>query len=389
VELMKRAKRIAPKLETIIVTAYGSVSSAITAIKEGAFDYVEKPFCPERIEILLDKIIRQNQLQEENVHLRERLEKTFQWRNIVGKSAQMQAVFRLIETVAPTAATVLIEGESGTGKDVIARAIWSASDRASAPFIPIDCASIPDTLLASELFGHEKGAFTGAIGRKLGKFEYANGGTIFLDEVGNISPNVQHYLLRVLQEKEFARVGGNEIIKVDVRLIAATNKELREEIKTGSFREDLYYRLNVVNIRLPALRDRKEDIPLLARHLLRKYCIEYKKEILSISEKALANLMAYPFPGNVRELENIIERAVIVCQGEELVAENLPEHILGYPTEAKASADGLIATTLDELEKQHIARVLEYTNGNISRAAQILGIQRNTIKSKIRQYQLD
>jgi DNA-binding NtrC family response regulator len=223
----------------------------------------------------------------------------------------------------------------------------------------------------------------------LGKFEYANGGTIFLDEVGNISPNVQHYLLRVLQEKEFARVGGNEIIKVDVRLIAATNKELREEIKTGSFREDLYYRLNVVNIRLPALRDRKEDIPLLARHLLRKYCIEYKKEILSISEKALANLMAYPFPGNVRELENIIERAVIVCQGEELVAENLPEHILGYPTEAKASADGLIATTLDELEKQHIARVLEYTNGNISRAAQILGIQRNTIKSKIRQYQLD
>ncbi len=381
IELMKRAKRIAPKLETIIITAYGSVSSAISAIKEGAFDYVEKPFCPERVEILLDKIVKQNRLQEENINLRERLEGTFQWRNIVGKSAQMQALFRLIETVAPTAATVLIEGESGTGKDVI------ASDRANRPFIPIDCASIPETLLASELFGHEKGAFTGAFSRKLGKFEYANGGTIFLDEIGNISPSVQHYLLRVLQEKEFARVGGNEIINVDVRVIAATNRELKEEIKTGRFREDLYYRLNVVNIKLPPLRDRREDIPLLARHLLRKYCIEYKKGILAISDQALDRLMAHLFPGNVRELENVIERAVIVCQGETLMAENLPEHVVGRQEEAKAGADGRL-TTLEEVEKQHIARVLGYTKGNISRAAQILGVQRNTIKNKIKQHQL-
>ena len=386
-ELMKRAKRIAPKLETIIITAYGSISSAISAIREGAFDYIEKPFCPERVEILLDKILKQSQLQEENIHLRERLEKTFQWRNIVGKSAQMQSVFRLIETIAPTTATVLIEGESGTGKDIIARAIWSASDRANKPFIPIDCASIPESLLASELFGHERGAFTGAVSKKLGKFEYANGGTIFLDEVGNISPGVQHYLLRILQEKEFTRIGGNESISVDVRVIAATNKQLKEEIKAGRFREDLYYRLNVVNIKLPPLRERREDIPLLAKHFLKKYCIEYKKEINSISDHALDYLMAYPFPGNVRELENIIERAVIVCQGETLRAENLPEHITGQQKEIQA-ATGDRLTTLEELEKEHIARVLKHTRGNISQAAQILGVQRNTIKNKIKRYGL-
>jgi len=387
IALIKEAHKIAPDLEAIIMTAYGSVSSAVAAIREGAYDYVEKPFCPERVEILIDKILRQNQLREEIINLRGRLEKTFTWRNIVGKSARMQAIIKLISTIAPTAATVLIEGESGTGKEVIARAIWSESDRSSAPFIAIDCASIPETLLASELFGHEKGAFTGALARKAGKFEHADGGTIFLDEVGNIPANVQHFLLRVLQEKEFSRIGGNDVIKVDVRIIAATNKNLQEEIRKGTFREDLYYRLNVVNIRIPPLRERNEDIPLLARHLLQKYCIEYRKDIPSISDQALEFLIKYPFPGNVRELENIIERAVIVCQGKSLVPESLPEHLSGYQSDAQAPADSS-PVTLEELERQHIARVLTYTKGNISQAAKILGVQRNTIKSKIRQYDL-
>lgn len=387
IEIMREAHKIAPSLETIIMTAYGSVSSAVAAIREGAFDYVEKPFCPERVEILIDKILRQNQLREENTNLRDRLEKTFTWRDIVGKSARMQAIIKLIETVAPTTATVMIEGESGTGKEVVARAIWSASDRSSEPFIAIDCASIPETLLASELFGHEKGAFTGALARKLGKFEYASGGTIFLDEVGNIPPNVQHYLLRILQEKEFSRIGGNEVVRVDVRVIAATNKDLREEIGKGGFREDLYYRLNVVNIKVPPLRERGEDIPLLSRHLLQKYCIEYKKEIISISDGALEVLMRHPFPGNVRELENIIERAVIVCQGEYLAPENLPEHVSCRQAETQVSIDGF-PVTLEALEREHIARVLSYTKGNISQTAKILGVQRNTIKNKIREYRL-
>ena len=387
IELMKQARQVSSELETIIITAYGSVMSAIAAIKEGAYDYIEKPFCPEKVEILIDKILKKNQLQEENRRLRERLEKTFEWKNMVGKSAQMQGIIKLIKVIAATSATVLIEGESGTGKEVVSRAVWAASDRAAAPFIPIDCASVPETLLASELFGHEKGAFTGATSRKIGKFEHAHGGTIFLDEVGNIPPNVQHYLLRVLQEKEFCRIGGNEIVKVDVRVIAATNKQLNEEIENGRFREDLYYRLNVVNIKIPPLRERKEDIPLLARHLLERCCIEHKKEIVSISDGALELLMSYSFPGNVRELENVIERAVIVCQGTTLIPENLPDHVT-CKQGVSATVDDVFLTTLEELEKHHISRVLTYTRGNILQAAKILGIQRNTIKNKIKHYQL-
>jgi len=387
IDVMEEAHKIAPGLETIIMTAYGTVASAVSAIREGAYDYVEKPFCPERVEILIDKILTQNRLREENINLRERLEKTFTWRDIVGKSARMQAIIKLIETVAPTSATVLIEGESGTGKEVVARAIWSASERSSGPFIAIDCASIPETLLASELFGHEKGSFTGALARKIGKFEYASGGTIFLDEVGNIPANVQHYLLRILQEKEFSRIGGNEVIRADVRVIAATNKDLREEIGKGNFREDLYYRLNVVSIRVPPLKERQEDIPLLARHLLQKYCIEYKKEILSISDTALEALMRYSFPGNVRELENVIERAVIVCQGTSLTPENLPEHLTCREAEALPAGAGS-PMTLEALEREHIAHVLSRTKGNITQTAKILGVQRNTIKKKMREYGL-
>lgn len=386
-ELMKEAQKAAPGLETIIMTAYGSVSSAVAAIREGAFDYVEKPFCPERVEILIEKILAQKHLKDEIVSLRERLEGTFTWRNIVGKSGRMQAIIKLIATIAPTPATILIEGESGTGKEVIARAIWAASDRSSAPFIAIDCASIPETLLASELFGHEKGAFTGASARKAGKFEAAGGGTIFLDEVGNIPAGVQHYLLRVLQEKEFTRVGGNDLVRVDVRIVAATNKDLKEEIARGRFREDLYYRLNVVNIKVPALRERREDIPLLARHMLEKYRLEYRKDILSISDQALELLMNYPYPGNVRELENVVERAVIVCEGNVMIPKNLPEHITCPPPEPLAQGEG-VPLTLEESEKLHVARALKYTGGNISHAARILGIQRNTIKEKIRRYNL-
>ncbi|GAI90064.1 unnamed protein product, partial [marine sediment metagenome] len=277
IELMKTAKNILPNIEVIIITAYGSIPTAISAMREGAYDYIEKPFCPERAELLIEKLVERQKLVEENLSLHQKLEEHYRFENIITKSPKMQQVIEVIKIVAKSNATVLIIGDSGTGKELVARAIHSQSHRRSRPFVAISCTALAESLLESELFGHEKGAFTGAYAQKKGKFEAANRGSLFLDEIGEMSANIQVHLLRVLEEKEFARVGGNELIKVDVRIISATNKDMKKAIASGEFREDLYYRLNVVSIELPPLRERREDIPLLAQHFLKKFAIENQK----------------------------------------------------------------------------------------------------------------
>ena len=382
IELMKRAKEIQPNSEVIIITAYGSIPTAIAAMKEGAYDYIEKPFCPERAELLVKKLAEHQELVEENLSLRQRLEDHYRFENIIAKSSKMQRVIEVIKVVAKSNATVLITGESGTGKELVVRAIHSQSHRQGKPFVAVSCAALPESLLESELFGHEKGSFTGAYAQKKGKFEFANRGTLFLDEVGEMSANIQVHLLRVLEEKEFTRVGGNEPIKVDVRVISATNKDLKRAIAAGEFREDLYYRLNVVTIELPPLRERKEDVPLLAQHFLSKFALENKKEITGFSPEATEFLLGYDWPGNVRELENAIERAVILAKDSLITVADLPQENISL---ARSSP---IGKKLKETEKNHILNVLSETGGNYSEAARILGITRMTLYNKAREYGL-
>jgi len=380
IELMRRAKEIQPKIEVIIITAYGSVTTAIAAMKEGAYDYIEKPFCPERAELLVKKLAEHQQLVDENLSLRQKLEDHYRFENIIARSSKMQRVIELLKVVAKSNATVLIIGESGTGKELVARAIHSQSHRRSKPFVAVSCAALPESLLESELFGHERGSFTGAYAQKKGKFESANGGTLFLDEVGEMSANIQVHLLRVLEEKEFTRVGGNELIKADVRVVSATNKDLRRAIEEGEFREDLYYRLNVVTIELPPLRDRKEDIPILAEYFLDKFVLENQKEVAGFSPEATEFLLSYDWPGNVRELENSIERAVILARDSLITAGDLPhENML-------AARSASIEKDLREVEKGHILNVLREADGNYSKAARILGISRMTLYKKVRQW---
>jgi two-component system response regulator AtoC len=383
IELMKRAKGQQPGIEVVIITAYASIPTAITAMKEGAYDYIEKPFCPERAELLVKKLAEHQELVEENLSLRQKLEDHYRFENIITKSARMQRVIEVIKVVAKSNATVLITGESGTGKELVARAIHSQSSRHSKPFIAVSCAALPESLLESELFGHEKGSFTGAYAQKKGKFEFAEGGTLFLDEIGEMSANIQVHLLRVLEEKEFTRVGGNEPIKVDVRVISATNKDLRKAIEKQEFREDLYYRLNVVNVELPPLRERKEDVPLLAQHFLNKFASENRKEIGGFSPEAIEFLLDYDWPGNVRELENAIERAVILAKDSLITIDDLPQEnlSLGYSTASKKS--------IKEVEKEHILNVLRKTGDNYSEAARILGISRMTLYNKAKEYGFD
>jgi two-component system response regulator AtoC len=383
IELMKRAKEILPSIEVIIITAYGSIPTAITAMKDGAYDYIEKPFCPERAELLVKKLAEHQELVEENLSLRQRLEDHYRFENIIAKSSKMQRVIEVIKVVAKSNATVLITGESGTGKELVARAIHSQSHRRNKPFVAVSCAALPESLLESELFGHEKGSFTGAYAQKKGKFEFANGGTLFLDEVGEMSANIQVHLLRVLEEKEFARVGGNEPIKVDVRVISATNKDLRKAIEKQEFREDLYYRLNVVSIELPPLRERKEDIPLLAEHFLHKFAMENQKEVTGFSPEAMELVLDYDWPGNVRELENAIERAVILAKDSIITIADLPQEnlSLAYSTTPRKN--------LKEVERNHVLNVLRETGGNYSEAARILGISRMTLYNKAREYGFD
>jgi two-component system response regulator AtoC len=383
IELMKRARERLPHIQVIIITAYGSIPTAIAAIKEGAYDYIEKPFCPERVESVLERLVELKGLIEENISLRQRLEDRYRFENIIAKSPEMQQVIEVIKIVARSNATVLITGQSGTGKELVARAIHSQSQRRDKPFVAVSCAALPESLLESELFGHEKGSFTGAYAQKKGKFEFAKRGTLFLDEIGEISANIQVHLLRVLEGKALTRVGGNEEIKVDVRIISATNKDLKKAVASGEFREDLYYRLNVVNIELPPLRERTEDIPLLAEHFLNKFALENEKEVTGFSPEAMEFLLRYDWPGNVRELENAIERAVILAKGSLIEVADLPHQ--GLPLTDSAS----LGKSIREMEKNHILNVLSETEGNYSKAARILGITRMTLYNKVREYELD
>jgi len=383
IELLKRTKEISPDIDVVIITAYGSIPTAINAMREGAYDYIEKPFCPERAELLVDKLVEHQRLIEENISLHQKLEERYQFENIIAKSSKMRQVIEIIKVVAKSNATVLVAGESGTGKELIARAIHSQSYRKDKPFIAVSCAALPESLLESELFGHEKGAFTGAHAQRKGKFEAANRGTLFMDEIGEMSANIQVHLLRVLEEKEFARVGGNELIKVDVRVISATNKDMKQAIANSQFREDLYYRLNVVPIELPPLRERKEDIPLLAQHFLKKFAVENQKEIIDFSPEATDFLLKYKWPGNVRELENAIERAVILAKSPYIEATDLAQENL--PMTHSVPPGG----SLKEVERERILSVLNETGGNRSETARILGVSRATLYNKIKEYELN
>ena len=378
IELMKKAREIVPTISTVIITAHGTIQTAITAIREGAYDYVEKPFCPEKVELLIKNLVEHQDLVEENISLRRKIEDRFHFEGIIAKSPKMLKIIELIKTVAPTNATILIIGKTGTGKEVIARAIHHQSPRRNRPFIATSCAALPESLLESELFGHERGSFTGAVERKKGKFEAGDKGTLFLDEIGEINANTQIHLLRVLEEKKITRVGGNEEINVDVRVIAATNRNLKVSINQGRFREDLYYRLNVVTIDLPPLKDRMEDILPLAEHFLKKYAEESNKRIKNFSDDVVKFMLNYSWPGNVRELENMIERGVILSKNTAITLDELPQDII-HPTPVEGK-------TVEAVTRNHIINVLEETKGNITKAANILGIRRMTLYNKLKKY---
>ncbi len=381
IEVLEKIKSFSEDVVVVMITAYGTIDTAVLAMKKGAYDYILKPFNPDEISVLIKKIEQHQNIILENIRLRNELEEKYTYKELIGKSPAMQEVFNLIKDVAPTNTSVLITGESGTGKELVARAIHRTSLRKEMPFIAVNCAALTESLLESELFGHEKGAFTGATYTKKGRFEMADGGTLFLDEVGEISPRTQVELLRVLQEKEFRRVGGTKVIKVDVRIISATNKDLEQAVKNGEFRVDLYYRLNVVNIHLPPLRERKEDIPLLAKRFLDRYTTELNKKIARISDDAMKILVEYDWPGNVRELENVIERAVVVGKGNEITPEDIP---ISLDRNGKLSST--VPTTLKDVEKEHIIRMLDLFDWNISRTAKALEIDRQTLYNKIKKY---
>jgi DNA-binding NtrC family response regulator len=384
-ELMKEVKKSLPDLPIIIMTAFATVDTAVKAIKEGAFDYLMKPFDPEEISITIKKIMRQQMLEQENIYLRKELAKQFQFHQLYSKNKKMQEIFELIKTVAKTDVTILIHGETGTGKELIARAIHAESLRKDRPFFPVSCASLTETLLESELFGHEKGAFTGASSLVKGMFEMADKGTIFLDEIGDISPKLQMDLLRVLETKEIVRIGSTLPIPVDVRVIAATNRDLGKAIAAGTFREDLYYRLNVITIDIPPLREKPEDIPLLIEQLIEKVNIETGKSVKRVSEDAMAILMQYRWPGNIRELKNVVERSVVLAK-EDIITLNEVGPCVGRNIKDTVSTGDM---SLENMERNHIAAVLKNNNRNISTSAQILGIDRTTLYNKIKKYNLE
>ena len=388
IEALIEIRKISPLMPVLIMTAYASVKTAVEALKAGAFEYLTKPLDIEELKILIEKALELYQLRAENIALKERLGDRFDFAKIIGRSPKMKEVFDTLSLVAPTDATVLILGESGTGKELVANSIHHNSPRARQPFIKVSCAALPETLLEGELFGHEKGAFTGAIARREGRFQLAHRGTIFLDEVGEMSMTTQTRLLRVLQEKEFEPLGSTRTVKVDVRVIAASNKDLEREVKEGRFREDLFYRLNVVPVSLPALRERKEDIPALATHFFAIYRDKNKKETKDISRKAMDLLMRYDWPGNIRELENCVERAVILARGEIIAPADLPPAIQAL-TSSDREVQGLelpSGISLQEVEKALIVKTLEDTGGNRTRAAEILGINRRTLQNKLKEY---
>ena len=380
-EVLKQVKEIAAQTVVIMMTAYASIPGAVQAMKEGAYDYIVKPLDVDQLTLMLKRIVEHQQLITENILLRKRLTEQYEFEDIIGRSEAMQEVFSMIKAVTDTNATVLITGETGTGKELVARAIHSNSSQRYGPFVATSCGALPETLLESELFGYEKGAFTGADRAKKGRFELANGGTLFLDEVGDISMKTQIKLLRVLQEKSFSRLGGTGQIKVDVRLISATNRDLVAAIEDGSFRSDLYYRLNVVSIQLPPLRERKDDVPLLAVHFINKYNVEFNKKFDRVDRKAMDFMMDYHWPGNVRELENVIERALVIDQGPEVQVKHLPFCNVESPLTEEPQS-------LQEVEKIHIEKMLQRNDWNIAKTARLLNIDRSTLHKKIKKFGL-
>jgi len=385
IETMMEIHRIRPEASIIIITAYATVDTAIQAMKEGAQEYIVKPCNPQEISMLVSRILKLKKLQSENAILRKKLTRQYRHHDVITKNPRMEEILSLTKEVASLRSTVLIRGESGTGKELIARAVHFSGSRAEKPFIVVSCAALTETLLESELFGYEKGAFTGANGQAKGKFELADGGTIFLDEIGDISPKLQADLLRVLQERRFYRVGGNEEVEVDVRVIAATNKNLAEEVQQGRFREDLYYRLNVIEIRLPPLRERREDIPLLAEHFVQRISTELGKDVNGLSEEALRVLIAYDWPGNVRELENVIERAIVTCHNG-----TLEEQDFAWLKRAEQKSESweIPDVPLGELERRAIVAALDRKHGNVKEASIALGIDRSTLYDKLKRYEI-
>ncbi|MBI5177967.1 MAG: sigma-54-dependent Fis family transcriptional regulator [Nitrospinae bacterium] len=391
-QLLEKIRESWPETEVIIITAHGSVKTAVEAIKKGAFSYILKPFEPDELILEVRKAMDFVRIKRENSNLKNELARVRHSNLMIGDSPQVKAISELVESVAGTNATVLIMGESGTGKELVANAIHNASDRKNGPFVKVNCAALAETLLESELFGHEKGAFTGAIAQKKGRFEVADGGTIFLDEIGEISPALQVKLLRILQEREFERVGGTAPVKANVRIIAATNRNLAEEVKNGAFREDLFYRLNVISIRTPALRERRGDIPALAGYFLEKYKVEVNKNITAIADRAMKCLLDYDWPGNIRELQNVIERGIVLARKGVLDVADLPENIRKVPSRAVVYEGEAIPPLKDAkhaFEKQFLEKALAVNAGNISRTAAMIQLARKNLQDKIKTYEID
>jgi len=386
-EVLKKIQKDDPEIMVIVITGYATVESAIEAMKSGAYDFIPKPFTPGSLRAIVKRALDRRELVLENVLLRSELKESFGPEVIIGQSKSMKKVEELVGKVGPTDSTVLIYGESGTGKELVARAIHRHSSRKDKPFVAVDCGSLVENLFESELFGHVKGSFTSATATKYGRFELANGGTLFFDEIGNISVNIQTKLLRVLQEREITKVGSSQIIQVDVRIVAATNKDLQKAVKAGTFREDLFYRLSVVPIALPALRERRDDIPLLADYFLKKYNKKRKKNIRAISEQAMKALVEYNWPGNVRELENAIERAVVLAENSVIKPSDLLYY--GLSVEVSQEPDSSEPRRLVDVEKEHIAKALKMFKGHRGKTAEWLGIDRKTLRSKLSRYEIE
>ncbi len=397
--VLREFKRMAPETPIVLLTAFGSLEGAVEAVNQGAFDYLAKPFRREEVALVVQRSLEHARLMKENARYREALQERPALTGLVGSSPAMLEVYKLVARVAQGKSTVLLEGESGTGKELVARAIHAHGPRRDRPFIPVNCGALPDTLLESEMFGHEKGAFTGAVGTKHGLFETADEGTLFLDEIGELGPSLQVKLLRVMQDQEIRRVGATTATKVDVRLVAATNRDLVAMVKENKFREDLFYRLNVVRIKLPPLRERREDIRMLAEHFLRKYAGTGEQSVRGFSEEARQCLERYRWPGNVRELENAVERAVSLSHGPVVLPEDLPEAVRGGTAAEVPSADSAPAPksdeaaesmlTLEEVERRHLLRVLKEMKGNKVKAAKVLGIDRRTLYRMAERFGID
>ena len=392
IDVLREAKRLAPDTEVIVMTAYGSIESAVEAMRQGAHDYITKPFDNKELLVSVERALEHKQLRQENLQLRELVQTRVTQGNIIGVSKKMQKLFRLVEKSIPVNSTVLIQGESGTGKELVARSIHFNGARKDKPFIAVNCAAVPQSLIESELFGHEKGAFTGAIQMKKGKFELADGGTIFLDEIGDMSLDLQAKLLRVLQEMKIERVGGMELLSIDVRVIAATNKNLEEEVGKGNFREDLFFRLNVIVIDIPPLRERVEDIPPLIDHFKRKLSEEFHREYPALDSTVIDRFMVYRWPGNVRELENTLERLLVLTDKEKITVSDLPRNLLLSAHPGPQQLDGIRlpdeGISIEEVEKKLITEALAKTSGHILKASKLLGMTYKTLQYRIKKYNI-